>query len=495
MGYPATADSEWKTLIVSPPSRALTFTADRTHVGAGNALVLTWTSADAQDWTLTFEGTPVPGFVPSEAGTLTVTPQSGGTFAFSALNAAGDAHSLELPITVGAPIIKSLKFAVSVVGVGESVSLSWSTLGAETLTLERPDAQATPETLRDLVDATDRAKITADTLSETAVGEETVYTLTLTNNSGSVSREITVLSTPQVAISSLTAGPSSGTSTSDPLELSEGTSIRLDWTAVNADALVLTELRPGQAARGVHPRHPRELAPRGVEVPPAPRGDPDQLGHRDGHLRAEGQQGGGSRLAYVSVKVVAKPTITASSTAPSAAKAATRGTPVLIDYTSNYAVRVRLRQGTTVIEESTSPSGAFAVSPQTTTTYILEAYNRLGLISSTVTVPATSGPPAGRAGLAACPGARCGAADRQLDHGRTPIRWTSPAMRSCCPTPSRTSAPWGSPRTCSRDARPAAPASMRPGRPSASRLRSPTSARSSATSRCPPTDGSVYRKA
>ena len=96
----------------------------------------------------------------------------------SALNAAGDADFLEVPVTVGVPVVDTLKFAATIVGANEPVNLSWTTRGAETLTLVRPDATATPVEVLSLADATGRADISADTFTETALPDDTTYVLT-----------------------------------------------------------------------------------------------------------------------------------------------------------------------------------------------------------------------------------------------------------------------------------------------------------------------------
>ena len=418
-------------------------------MGAGNPVKFSWTTRQATDWTLTFEGTPVPGFVPSESGTFVARPLASGTFVLSALNAAGDADFLEVPVTVGVPVVDTLKFAATIVGANEPVNLSWTTRGAETLTLVRPDATATPVEVLSLADATGRADISADTFTETALPDDTTYVLTLTNGSGTVTREITVSSTRAVAISAFTVGPSSGTAQSDPLELTAGASIRLDWATVNADAL--------ESSRTFRPRPPSS-SPRPSSLPSSARDRrpgrcPTSLRrhpHRGRRLRAPGQPGdraAGLRLRPGERGGQADHHGHELHPRPGQCLAAWLvGAPQL----RGEARRPRgAAIGTTVVEESTAATGSFAVTPEATTDYTIVAFNRLGAASSPASVSAYILPPT----------IQLQVSHQAVVRGAEPVTvsWTTTQTESLqipgyagetsFRTPSRTSAPWDRLRT------------------------------------------------
>ena len=66
---------------------------------------------------------------------------------------------------------------------------------------------------------------------------------------------------------------------------------------------------------------------------------------------------------------------------------------MLFSYEAKHAARVELRNGTTVVEESTAATGSFAVTPEATTDYTIVAFNRLGAASSPASVSAYVLPP------------------------------------------------------------------------------------------------------
>jgi len=155
------------------------FTTDRESVSTGNPATLSWSITTPFD-TLTLDDgagniTDLAPLTTAGTGTTMVTPTETTTYYLKGIKEdVQNVHVLKL-IAGAAPEITSFASSASIVNTGESIDLSWSAIGAESLTLN-PGA----------------VDVLALTTIPRTVSETTTYSLSATNSFGTSTAEVTV---------------------------------------------------------------------------------------------------------------------------------------------------------------------------------------------------------------------------------------------------------------------------------------------------------------
>jgi hypothetical protein len=162
-----------------PPEPTATLTASATAIAPGGPVTLSWTTTDAD------LGTIDPGIGPvGSSGSIIVSPLSETIFTLTATNRAGPATRSVLVKVVQPPPplpplpplpTATLTASASSIGPGGSVTLSWSTTGADLVTL-----------LPAIGPVSSSGSIVVAPLVTTT------YTLTATNPAGSVTSSVRV---------------------------------------------------------------------------------------------------------------------------------------------------------------------------------------------------------------------------------------------------------------------------------------------------------------
>lgn len=155
------------------------FTSNRSSVSPGNPATFSWTVADGLDSLVLDDGQGnIVDLLPlttDQTGSTQVSPAETTTYIIRATQ--GEAANV-FPLTVvagEAPEIVSFTTSAGLIQQGSSADLTWSVLGAETLTLDPAATDVTGETSLTLFPTT-----------------TTTYTLTATNPFGSVTAEVDV---------------------------------------------------------------------------------------------------------------------------------------------------------------------------------------------------------------------------------------------------------------------------------------------------------------
>jgi len=172
------ATSERQVRAFAPPSIAA-FAARPSHVGAGEAFELTWTTAGAASVVLERGGQAIHSATGS--GSFTTQIASATTFRLVATNGAGATAVRTLNVTVGSPVLVSAGADRDRYGPGSAASFSWEAMGGTSLVLEGPGGTPVPG-----CSTTDLDRIPAGTCTVTlpsSLGPRT-YTLRLKNTLG-----------------------------------------------------------------------------------------------------------------------------------------------------------------------------------------------------------------------------------------------------------------------------------------------------------------------
>ncbi|MCI5120345.1 MAG: hypothetical protein D3908_03955, partial [Candidatus Electrothrix sp. AUS4] len=147
------------------------------------------------------------------SGTMKVTPETlPQTYTVTAVNERGT-YSRSVTLYQRAPVVTLTPSGSHWMSPGESVTLSWTTLYADTVTMNQGI---------DTVEANGSITITPDALPLT-------YTLTAQNSGGSTSRSVT-----------LYYFRPTGTLTAEPIQLKVGDSTLLTWTSTHAETCTIT---------------------------------------------------------------------------------------------------------------------------------------------------------------------------------------------------------------------------------------------------------------
>ncbi len=201
-GEPQTEDL---TVTVTPPepvlmpARVISFTATPESISAGQSATLRWDVRDATSATI--RGGDVDETLTGDAltrGELLVSPIASITYTLEASTDDGsNTRTVRVNVEGVAPSIVDFSATPQSVVRGESTTLSWNVLGADTLELTDLDGQ--------VVDIS--GKDTQQDSVEVTVNANTSYTLEATNAEGTVSRAVMVLTRPALVINSFTATP------------------------------------------------------------------------------------------------------------------------------------------------------------------------------------------------------------------------------------------------------------------------------------------------
>lgn len=184
---------------VPMPARVISFTANPDSILSGGSATLRWDVRDATSATI--RGGDLDETLTGDAlmrGELLVSPIASTTYTLEASNEDGS-NSKTARVTVEgvAPSIVDFSATPQSVVRGETATLSWEVLGADSLALTDLEGN--------VIDIAD--KDTALDSVEVTVAANTSYTLRATNPEGTVARSIMVVTRPALTIDSFTATP------------------------------------------------------------------------------------------------------------------------------------------------------------------------------------------------------------------------------------------------------------------------------------------------
>jgi len=244
-----------------------------------------------------------------------------------------------------APTINSFTANVTTITSGASVTLSWSTSGASTISISPDNFTSTSAS------------------GSTSVGPTatTSYTLTATNSAGSTTFKLTITVNPagtKPTINSFTAIPTS---------INLGSSSSLSWSTAGATTLSIT---PGTFTSA--------SAAGSTSVSPT--------ATTTYTVTATNSSGSSTSTVSVTVTVSAsKPTINSFTASPAGIDS---GSSSSLSWSTSGATTISITPGTFT---SSSATGSTSVSPTSTTTYTLSATNATGSSTSTAQIAVNSG--------------------------------------------------------------------------------------------------------
>ena len=184
---------------VPMPARVISFSATPESVTAGQSATLRWDVRDATSATI--RGGDVDETLTGDAlmrGELLVSPVASTTYTLEASNEDGsNSKTVRVNVEGVAPSIVDFTATPQSVVRGETTTLAWDVLGADSLALTGLDGQ--------VIDIS--GKDTQQDSVEVTVNANTGYTLEATNPEGTVSRSLMVLTRPALVIESFTATP------------------------------------------------------------------------------------------------------------------------------------------------------------------------------------------------------------------------------------------------------------------------------------------------
>lgn len=212
-----TAGTDQRTITVSvasaPPKPVIgVFTATLASVNAGESTTLSWQVTGADSVSIS------PGMDAVTGTSVSVTPTVSTTYTLTATNGGGTVtKSAAVTVNVPGPVITAFAAAPASIVRGNSTTLSWGVAGATTVALGS--------------DTDANSAIVTGTSVSVSPTTNTTYTLTASNGSAQVSRDVAVTVTDPAAgisIDSLTATPGN---------VQPGDAVTLAWTVTNADSL------------------------------------------------------------------------------------------------------------------------------------------------------------------------------------------------------------------------------------------------------------------
>jgi pSer/pThr/pTyr-binding forkhead associated (FHA) protein len=175
------------------------FTATPTQINKGGSVVIAWDVSNAQKVEFL---APAPNTVPV-SGLQTFKVDSNTTFTIRATNSAGSIEkSVDVIVKKSPPVIQTFTANPGVITAGQTdkVVLSWTVLGATSVSIEGVPGQNFPAT---------------GSVEVAAPSANTKYTLVATNEAGTVKQDLTVvISSANCAVANVAAG--------DKLNLREG---------------------------------------------------------------------------------------------------------------------------------------------------------------------------------------------------------------------------------------------------------------------------------
>ena len=224
------------------------FTATPASIRAGGTSTLAWQVLNADSVEITDIGS-----VNAQAGTTQVSPAETRTYRLTAKNSVGEA-SETVTVTVERPGVRVLSFRATPdsIAPGQTVTLSWQTENAQTVTISGI--------------GTVQASGTA-TVSPTAT---TTYSLTAANASGSESATATVTVTEEAKILSFRATPTEVAKPGDPVKITWQTSGATDVSITGIGSVAASgsaEVRPtAQTTYTITARGARNTDTRSVTI-------------------------------------------------------------------------------------------------------------------------------------------------------------------------------------------------------------------------------------
>ena len=301
------------------------FTASSSTITAGESTTLSWLTANAASLS-------IDNGVGTVTGTsVTVTPSVTTTYTLTATNAAGKTTTSHATVTVVAtPSIASFTVSSSVIAIGNSVTLSWSTANAASLSIDNG------------VGTVAGTSVTVTPMATTT------YTLTATNAAGT-----SVTAHVAVTVVSFTVSSSI---------ITTGDSVTLTWSASNAASLSIDN--------GVG-----TVTGTSVTVTPSA---------TTTYTLTVTNAEGAVTTAQAKITVVAEPSIASFTATPPLLNPVTIGTTTAtLSWTVADQTKVSISNG-----PGTVTGSSVSVTPSATTNYTLTATNAAG---TSVTATATVG--------------------------------------------------------------------------------------------------------
>ncbi|HTI71882.1 MAG TPA: hypothetical protein VMF06_18040 [Candidatus Limnocylindria bacterium] len=197
------------------------FAASPGTVDTGAPVTLSWSVTNAKSLSIS------PGIGAVTGASVVVTPASNTTYTLTATNPKGSVtKAVSVKVTqVVAPVISSFTATPQAITSGQSVTLNWSVSGATKLSI-LANVGASPGVV------TGSSVIVTPTAS-------TTYTLTATNATGGVSKNVTVTvqpAAPAISIDSFAA---------TPMRVNAGEAVSITWSVTHADSLWLSATAGG----------------------------------------------------------------------------------------------------------------------------------------------------------------------------------------------------------------------------------------------------------
>jgi len=297
--------------------------ADPVSIDEGSSSVLTWTSTNATSVSID-QGIGNVGLSGSTVVALSETT----TFRITATNSNGS-RTDTVTIAVNEPPSLSVAVSQGTISQGTSSTLSWSSSGAETVSIDQGIGAV----------ALNGSRVVSPIATA-------IYTVTATNHHGSVSRSITITVNPLPTVSI----------EADPMSINSGSSAKLSWSSTGADSLAINNGIGSVPASGT------------MSVTPAVTTTYTITATNSNGSITDSVTIAVNQLPDVNIDVDLNPIITGGSTT--------------LIWTSSHADSVSIDNGIGGV----ALSGNLTVAPAVTTTYVITAVNVHGSQADSITV-------------------------------------------------------------------------------------------------------------
>ena len=323
----------------TPPTAAqpfiVSFAANPANITVGGCSTLRWSVTGTT--TISISSGMTSG---KQEGSTSVCPSATTTYTLTATNANGSVTQTATVTVMAAPtapIVNSFTASPSSVYTGICSNLSWNVAGATSVTVS-PEIGSVPGT----------------SSTQVCPSATKTYTLTATNNVGSVTRTATV------TIMAAPAAPAINSFTASPASVYPGICSSLSWNVSGATSVIVSAgigSVPGTSSSQVCPASTTTYT-----------------------LTATNTNGSITRTATVTIIAApAAPIINSFTVNPSSI---TTGTSSVLSWSVSNATTVTIDNGV----GNVSSSGSHAINPATTTTYTILASNGANTITKTVTI-------------------------------------------------------------------------------------------------------------
>ncbi len=350
---------------VGQQAQSLTLVALPAVVPGGATTTLAWTAPGAQSVTLTAGGAAVDTQGQITSGALVVRPDRDTVYTLS-----DGTRSATASVTVQVALL-SLTANPPAAEVGQNLTLSWTTAGAERVVIESPGRGQ-------LAEITDPTRLVAgsfvDVVPPLPVNGLLSYQVSAIKGTERMTRSLTVFVGSDLAIVRFDA----------PAVAKAGAQYFVRWTTVAAERV---EVRlEGQS---LYESPTRQLAAQGGFGFVAPPGDFE--------VQLVAFNDRGDRISQsAQVDAVGTPT---SATLTAGSTTVATGAPVTLTWAAAEARRVRITDGQNVavfsVTGQAAEAGTTTVYPSSSTTYTLSADNQFGdpAVTATAAVTVTGTPP------------------------------------------------------------------------------------------------------